>query len=484
MSVAFGPGDFLQYDSEHKILVCKECHYAIQRSALESHLLRHKIYRGQRQRILASISKLHLLEPEEVELPLPACLPVKNLPVILGWRCASPVCSFLCASDKRMKRHWADSHGTRVNGALDETFAIKIHLQTLFRGTKLKYFEVRSFTEEAPEPSGEQQLPTNSSVTDCDLLKIKYFHHFVTSTSHTLPPVNCGGSYWPLDAVTQALRTTWLMSGILCIAAHHLAASLQSSVTNGPYHNDALILSQDITMALDEYKRDADPRRSAGSDLSLRFAAQLLCLRQLCRWSWHFAEDKPEAVGEHLTLRSFIETIRGCVDPDRALGTLLGADEAFATQAQHHRNDQIDLIEKPHDSLPPKVAEKLQGLPFRMAEVLPRPESPADFFATVSSLNSLVQCFAFSYRDDNPHTVWTAMAQWFQMIPDRFSNMLAQERPGPAALVVVGHWAALVQRAENHHWFLRGISSRLIREIREGLPQDSPVQALIKDLTV
>lgn len=350
-----------------------------------------------------------------------------------------------------MKRHWADSHGTSVNGALDETFAIATHLQTFFRGTKLKYFEVRSFIEEAPEPDAEQQLPSNSTVTDPDLLKIKYFHHFVTSTSHTLPAANFNGSYWPSDAVTQALRATWLMSGILCIAAHHLASSSQSSGTNGSHYNDALILSRDITMALDEYKRSASPRSSAEPDLSLRLAAQLLCLRQLCLWSRHVAESEPEAVGEHFTLQSFIKTIRGCMDPDRALGTLLGAAGALTTPAQGHSKDQIDLIENPHDGLPPDVAEKLRGLPFRMAEVLPRPESSTDFFATVSSLNSLVQCFALSYRDDNPHAVWTAMVRWFQMIPDRFSNVLAQERPGPAALVVVGCWAALVRRAESHY---------------------------------
>lgn len=97
MSVAFGLGDFLQYNSEYRVLICKECQYAIQKSALESHLLRHKIYRGQRQRMLASISKLHLLEPDEVELPPASCLAVAKLPVILGWRCTSAVCSFLCA---------------------------------------------------------------------------------------------------------------------------------------------------------------------------------------------------------------------------------------------------------------------------------------------------------------------------------------------------------------------------------------------------
>ncbi|KAK9491447.1 hypothetical protein V1508DRAFT_421970 [Lipomyces doorenjongii] len=45
-------------------------------------LLRHKIYRDERQRLLSSIAGLHIFEPHLVPLPTPAPPPIDALPII------------------------------------------------------------------------------------------------------------------------------------------------------------------------------------------------------------------------------------------------------------------------------------------------------------------------------------------------------------------------------------------------------------------
>ena len=150
MSIAFDKHDLLKYDAKHSVLICQKCKYAIQKSALESHLLRHKIYRGERRRLLSSIARLEIFEPDEVQLPPVGSSPVDTLPIISGYRCTATNCENLCASSKRMKLHWSEKHGLSDP---PETSARSVNLQTFFRGTKLRYFEVASPRTTARRPS-------------------------------------------------------------------------------------------------------------------------------------------------------------------------------------------------------------------------------------------------------------------------------------------------------------------------------------------
>lgn len=487
MSVISGVGDFLQYEPEHKVLICKECQYAIQKSALGSHLLRHKIYRGQRQRLLSSIAKLDLLEPEDVRLPSPSSQPVQNLPVVSGYRCVSAGCSSLCASEKRMKRHWSESHNTNINGVLDEIFAQKTLLQTFFRGTKLRYFEVHAATETTSEPDdGATQASASHSVTQRDLSTLRYFHHFISSTSNTLPGFETESrDYWCSRVVAQALQWPWLMSGLLCVATHHLSISPSDGNARAGLEQVSRY-SQDFLTALRRFKTDPVVVETDDESVSgVKMGAQLMCIRQLCLWSYELnepVEDGSSSSLQALTFPSFVAAIRGCASPDLALQTLLEPDEALGSTQSEDKRETHESSESAMMSIPQALAERLRTLPFRMAEPLPRPDSPADFFATVSSLNSLVQCFALSYASEDPQSIWKAMVQWFQMIPDHFARILRRELPSPAALVVLGHWTILVERAERHHWFLKGAALKLMRGITDQLPQDGAIQSLVSDL--
>lgn len=137
-------GDLLEYNSDYSPLICRQCHYAIQKNALESHLLRHKIYRSDRQRLLTSIAQLHLLESQHVALPAPGSPPVDALPILSGYRCTAAACQHLSVSSKRMKRHWSDIHRLDGSVPLLSSFARPVKLQTFFRRTRVRYFEVAS----------------------------------------------------------------------------------------------------------------------------------------------------------------------------------------------------------------------------------------------------------------------------------------------------------------------------------------------------
>jgi hypothetical protein len=111
------PSGLLLYLREYGVLICRECQYAIQKSALRSHLLRHKIYRDERERLLSSVARLQLYEPDEVPLPGPGSPTISGLPLVSGFCCTAAKCGHLCASEKRMKRHWSDDHGRIIESS-------------------------------------------------------------------------------------------------------------------------------------------------------------------------------------------------------------------------------------------------------------------------------------------------------------------------------------------------------------------------------
>jgi hypothetical protein len=138
------PRNLLDYNATHRILICRECQYMVQKSAISSHLLHHKIYREERQALLAWVNELHLLEPEDVPPSASRTPAIDGLPIITRYRyISSPDCESLCVSLKRIKRH--QSSHLNVNDLSDvDAFAQPAKLQTFFRGTRLQYLEVSS----------------------------------------------------------------------------------------------------------------------------------------------------------------------------------------------------------------------------------------------------------------------------------------------------------------------------------------------------
>ena len=191
MSISrFGPNNLLEYHPKYSLLICRECHFAIQKNALDYHLLRHKILRSDKQRLLYSLAPLDLLEPDRVPLPAPGLPPIDSLPIFSGYRCIVAACKYLTINVGRMRSHWTSAHGRGGSSVpLFSSFACPVKLQTFFRTNKVRYFEV--------------VLPTASPVTtnedggnrdnDDDEGYPKEGHNGIRAT--VSPPPPRGGSY-------------------------------------------------------------------------------------------------------------------------------------------------------------------------------------------------------------------------------------------------------------------------------------------------
>ena len=491
-AIRFGADHLLEYNSEYSLLICRQCQYAIQKNALASHFLRHKIYRGDRQRLLSSIAHLHLLEPEHVPLPPPGSPPVDSLPILSGYRCTAVGCQHLTVSSKRMKRHWSEIHGSVP---LSSSFARPVKLQTFFRGIQIRYFEVASPTEPlvnadddgdddvdggkdgherceeghdaitatSPSPPRVQapsEITHRPSPTDFNLETLTYFHHFTTMTSLTLPgaeDLQCGKHYWQKDVVLRALRRHWLMCGLLAISAQHLAALRDDIMTKQIHLERGQQFISEFSTGLGQMTVcESSPEAAQIEDEAKKTGEQIRCLLRCAQWMSTEPTFNNESVASHQLL-SIMVTIRGCVIPDSTLSH---------SDIENGVNPQMNSS---NNNTPSALLDLLHALPFRMADRLGRPASAEDIFATLSAITTVLDCCAISFACDETGAAWQGVATWLIRVSDHFHQMVG--RDDPAALVVLSHWAAiLVKRAEHVGcWFLKGAAKMIMLQIRKQL---------------
>ncbi|KAF2689453.1 hypothetical protein K458DRAFT_291114 [Lentithecium fluviatile CBS 122367] len=473
-----GPNNFLEYDSRYGVLICRECQYAIQKSALQSHLLRHKIYREQRQRLLSSIAQLNLFEPDEVPLPARGSPPIDGLPIISGYCCTAVNCGNLCASTKRMRRHRSEVHGHSETEVFSE-IARPANLQTFFRGTKIRYFEVTPSAAEGTAGAVNEQLqrrpspahhsptpletPSKAFPLGIDLEILTYFHHFTATTSLTLPCADFAQNAlhgWQTDVVLLALQRRWLMCGLLAISAIHLAM---------------LTTDTDIERV----------HRERSAQLFSEFVA-----------GWEMSAEMDEnVVMAAVQLRRILRCTRDFIIPELVLspnGML--DDNAYTLEETFSHASRIlsatSLSDAgnfgasfPGDPMLSATLSRLDALPSRMTEALGRPESTGNVFIVLSAIATLVESCSGSFASDDPGMAWRAMASWLTKVPNHFHSMVS--RRDPSALVVLAHWAAtLIKRAENCGcWFLRGSTEAVLRFVEQRLPRDDrEIPSLIEGL--
>ncbi|KAH6640552.1 hypothetical protein F5144DRAFT_100039 [Chaetomium tenue] len=507
MATILGTGDLLAYNAKHRVLICRECKYAVQKSALGSHLLRHKVYRRERQRLLYAIAQLDILEPDDVQLPSASSLPVEGLPVISGYRCTATGCENLCASSKRMRRHWGEKHG---ESDPPPPFSRPVLLQTFFRGTKLRYFEVRSGPlgerTGAPlvPPATEDDIEFAASPTaanhphtsvprvlaqpgpgSLDLETLRYFHHFTTITSSTLPSSESSPStYWQVEVIAQALQSGWLMSGLLAISASHAGTLSEEESTRRAHSVKSAQFSREFFAGWEVAKRESCSAPGEGA----KAGAQMACILRCCHWLSEVSTLASESAAAPFQLRLFVSTIRGCSDPEFALRSAVGSEDMPEEEASDRAaagqvgGSDASTRAAGTSTVPPTLLQHIRSLPSRMLDPLGKPASAFDFFATLSAIDTLVESCSLSYSLEDTKTVWMGMASWLWGVPAHFRQMVW--RKCPAALVVLAHWSVLVERAEYCYWFLKGSTANLRRQVAEELPDDDGIQGLINDMPV
>lgn len=498
-----GPHDLLEYNTRYKVLICRDCHYAIQKNALGSHLLRHKIYREERQRLLSTINDLDIVEPDDPLLPTAIAEPIDALPVVSGHCCSVTGCGHLCASSKRMRRHWSDAHG--VNGSNDfSSLARSVKLQTFFRGTKLKYFEVSVTNSNAQSqlsdtesgygrkgprlnaaPSLAQFTPPNSeSYPAVDLETLTYFHHFITATKLSLPSADgslSASQYWEKETIPLALQRRWMMCGILAISAYHLA-TLEDEITARRNHCERATkfhceFFAGFNMMTND---DTNIRATEAFQKERKAGKQIRSILNCTKWTlngFNMSQETTQGTANLSQLQSILRDIESTVSPDSATPACIEQSRVEGSQRALDKNGSLES-EDSHTML----LNRIDMLPYRMAEIFGRPDHGQDAPAILLAIGTLSKCYIDSLESDGLSGAWQCMAAWLIKIPDHFNRMVSHQNS--AALVVLAYWAAiLVRRAENcGSWFIHGFSKKALLQIREHLSTDYAAQALVQDM--
>lgn len=498
-----GPHDLLEYNARYRVLICRDCHYAIQKNALGSHLLRHKIYREERQRLLSTINGLDIVEPDDILLPTAIIEPVDALPVVSGHCCSVTGCGHLCASSKRMRRHWSDAHG--VNGSNDlSSLARSVKLQTFFRGTKLKYFEVSvtnsnaesqlSDTESGYGGQGprlnaapslaQSTLPNSEPYPAVDLQTLTYFHHFMTATKLSLPGAEgslSASQYWEEEIIPLALQRRWIMCGVLAISAYH-SATLEDDITSRKIHCErATIFHSEFFAGFNVIiNGDTNIRAIEASQKERKAGKQIRSILNCTQWTLNrFSMSKETAQGtaNFSQLQSILRDIQGTVSPDSAMFSSTEQSKDVGSRRALDKNSSLESEDSRN-----MLLNRIDMLPYRMAEVFGRPDHGQDAPAILLAIGTLSKSYISSLESDGLSGAWQCMAVWLIKTPDHFNRMVSHQNS--AALVVLAYWVAiLVRRAENcGSWFIHGFSRKALLQIREHLSTDHAAQALVQEM--
>lgn len=313
-------------------------------------------------------------------------------------------------------------------------------------------------------------------------LAFVYFHNFTTMTSLTLPGAKdpqFGKHYWQMHVVFRALRQHWLMCGLLAISTHHSAALTDDIMTKRIHLERGERFTSEFSTGLGQTMGcDLGQEAAEIEEEAKKTGEQIRCLLHCAQWVLAEPTFNDGLVAPHQLL-SIVATLRGCVVPDSTLrysgirNDGHGRQEESSIQGVSHTSDASHGVNShtnpSNDNTPSVLLDLLRALPFRMAEVLGRPESAEDIFATLSAITAVSECCDISFACDETGAGWQGVATWLANVPDHFNRMVGQE--DPAALVVLAHWAAiLVKRAEQVGcWLLKGSAKMIVLQITRQL---------------
>lgn len=512
--------DLLKHYEEYGVVICRTCQFAVQPSALASHLLKHQIYRGERRKLLAHLCKLRLQDPSDVVDPSPGSPPVPELPVYKGYSCLKSDCQHVCASLKRMAQHWSEIHGERESRNVK---ARDCWLQTFFRGNKIRYFEVAA-PPETPPPlcelvSPPASTPNSQPITNheetinhgdsqlssglpppLDMAALHYLHHFTTVTSLTLPRTDAESTYhWSTTIVQEALKFPFLMYGILGLSAFHLSKMPNQDPLEIKRHAEASMVYQNCSLA--DF-RDLSQRPDSSNAVALIAYARAIGIQRCCR-----IPDCEEGYDDLSQLVEFFHLIRGNTETLISLQQFLpeGSDFKLPIEEISYLSRQEDtcVFDPPNGStsnMPPDLRDRITNLPVRLYQVVAKnPGDPTELEspnaqAAISACMSLISSFERAYacpKVENPSgkffgssdsdemaMLWTGMEHWVRFIPDQFIRML--EERNQTALIIFAHWCVLLRKFGDRYWFCQGLPERLLVWILANL--EGEVRGFVEDL--
>jgi hypothetical protein len=462
------PTELLHYVSPHRVLICKECRYAIQPSAISRHLKElHKIYRAKRQEFIQYALSLDLPDPKDVVLPEPDEPPVPFLTTTTGLACGASGCSHLCVTTKRMKWHWATVHkGLPAHASQWRS----VDLQTFFRGNQLRYFIVRRdspVTSESEQhssslnstaPSPEIDTAEVSLKAGCQYLgdDVQLWENFKNFTCLDLGHSSESRLLWQTEAPLLAERHSFLKHGILGLSALHLASKNPSERTKyqlkAAYHQN---------VALPQFRAAIANPTEDNCNALLAFT-QLLILH--CFAAGEQDNDLLLVRGKESGLPDWLHVTRGSCTIFRSVWHFVRHGPFIKLLIAEEQKWQLDPVpENPEISR--RLTRLLAPLLTASKDLLAQkgPDAP-----TLSSLPAalLELSRAFSKAEgvstNSVSTLWTTVHLWPVRVSEDYIDLLRDRNPG--ALILLAHYCILLRRLDSQ-WYSFKYSQRLLLRI-------------------
>ena len=493
-----GLGGLLIHLPDYGVVICKVCRFAIQPSALSSHLQNHHILRSERRGILDQLCSLRLYPPERVGVPASDSRRVPDLPVLSGFKCDAAACSYACTSVKRMCQHWSEVHGEPNSKAIQYRGA---RLQTFFRGNKIRYFEVEGPKHSPCWTQKESQLSIKKAVSPLpadlegrsleqvqapplDHRSLLYMHHY---TRHSALFLNRGSestAFWLDSIVLEAQKHSFLMYSLLCISAIDKA---RKTTDNNEKREHLQASASYCAGVISGYRvAVAGPTRenSTARFTRGRLLGQQEAVRDLIKYQ--------ETGGHHFTIEDVVEhlvLLKGCTDLMIQLQSTLPLDSPFR--------------------LPDKVRLGLREIEEHDTTALPRSQGciPADTWLILNSLeakllaagllvpteahmirraiNLLAHATFHAYsanEDDVDWAGWNAVEGWLRSPIVAEELLPAMRELRPAALVVFVSWVMiLLRRIEEAYDWMAGLSAWFVR-VTIGVARNTDMEILVKQM--
>ncbi|GAE00225.1 hypothetical protein ANI_1_2412014 [Paecilomyces variotii No. 5] len=459
------PAELLEYLAPYKALVCSACKYAIQPAAISRHLKEiHHVYRSDRQPYLRHAFTFQLADAAVVIKTPVERFPVPLLPVLNGMICGHDNCNYLCASLKRMRRHWVSSHGCA--GRENEDW-YPVPMQTFFRGNLLSYFtDPRLNSTDAASSSSMKQLTAAKTLlstlceerlcaVDLDTHDALLFQHFVMSTSKTMATDETTEDVWQKLVPPLAGRFDFLMHAILACAALHFvhlghqdrSANLMKAIT----HFDA---------ALPLYRSTIAKLQPESAEAILAFA-QLLAVN-----SFALQDDNEQLL---LAKLHNVEALPAWLHFARNGCSVLS--EFWDHLEQGPLKSLIAAWEAPFASISQDLKSKWSEY---LLSMIPPPASAKTWPQEVvqvytKAATSLAHTFAISDALDARFTNWHVLFVWPMEVSDEFMTLLSLCHP--AMLILVAHYCILLRQVETV-WYFKGRARDLLDTVKSHLGEE------------
>ncbi|KAG4440421.1 hypothetical protein IFR05_004114 [Cadophora sp. M221] len=448
----------LTYLPTHQVLICKDCRYAIQPSAISRHLKElHGICRSDREEFMAYTRSLNLANPKDVPLPKSDAPPVPFLPTHRGFACGLSGCLHLCVTIKRMKRHWAHAHnGVMINGGRWRP----VVLQTFFRGNQLRYFAVRELTSPAPTPTLAARSASSGSLSSWTLEDLDLLRHFRTSTCLDLSQSPESRRLWQTTIPEMACSHPFLKYGILALSALHL------SYLRVPER-------EKYQLKAASYQSKAIPLYCSGiANVDEVTCHPLVAFSKLLLIHCYASEEQDEKLalarsGNRSELLDWLWVIRGSCN-------------IFHDTWQYMMNGPLSpllqetifpeyLAPAPENTEHSQRLGLLSAIPFAGNG---KPQPPMSTKSSQSPIPAALEALSSAFpkvQTAQSHSVYTfciAVRLWPAQVSSDYLALL--KKKDPAALVLLAHYCVLLEPFDSS-WYMQGFSKRLLLRIYDQL---------------